>query len=77
MGGSRQMEFRETAAEVGRAVDPFGWLEDTLKDTAISLSKEEQEALHLNAALLTVVAVDTTMAAEEGADTSVTSPLTT
>jgi len=37
---SRQMEVMETLGEAGRAVELFGLLGDTLKDTATLLSKE-------------------------------------
>lgn len=67
------MERVETVGVGERAVELSGLLQGILKDTAISLSREDQEAINLNASR-TSVPVGIIMAAAEEADTFVTFP---
>jgi len=75
---SRQMEVMETLEEAERAVELFGLLGDTLKDTATLLSKEVKVAIILNvAAAVPAILRGTTMVEGVAGDTFVTShPIT-
>lgn len=74
---SRRMEVMETLEEVGRAVELFGLLGDTLKDTATLLSEEVKGALILNVVAIPAIVRSTTMVVGVAGDTFVTSlPIT-
>ena len=75
---SRRMEVLETLGEVGRAVELFGLLGDTLKDTATLLSEEVKGAIILHvAAAIPAILPGTTMVVGVVGDIFVTShPIT-
>ena len=68
----------ETLEEAGRAVELFGLLADTLKDTGTSQSKEEKGAIIPNvAAAIPVILRGSTMVVGVAGDTFITSlPIT-
>lgn len=75
---SRRMELMVTLEEEERVVEPSGWLEDTLKGTAILPSEAVQGAIIQNVAVvIPVVTLHPTMVVEEVEDTFVTSHLIT
>ena len=78
MAQSRRMDMMETLEGAGRAVELFGLLGDTLKDTATLLSEEVKGALILIVAVaIPAILRGTTMVVGVAGDTFDTShPIT-